>query len=209
MSFVYTTGIPAGTDIPAQSAPLFAANFSYINVMANRDHFMTLNSANSNDGTHRQVTLTNQSSGPGFVGGNAALYSGKVSGGNSYPIWQNSDGSTFMFSVDPSLHTNGYTGLPGGGSQGIILQWGFVNVTLSGGQASDTVTFSTSNIAFPNNCWNVVTGIYYIGSTAPSSSSGTTLYIKSDSISKTEFDWTMVSGSSVKTQGFYWLAIGN
>lgn len=200
MSFVYTPGIPSGTDIPAQSAPLFAANFSYINTMVNRDHFMTRDTANSNDGTHRQVTLTNEAA-PGFSGGNAALYSQLIAG-DSWPTWQNTGSSNVLFSVDPKISGNGYTGLPGISTAGAIIQWG--NVASTGG--SGTVTFATSNIAFTTSCYMVIASLYY-ETTAPTSSSGQYVTIDKDTLSNTKFDWTVVASSSA-IKGFYWLAIG-
>lgn len=195
MTFVYTPGIPLGTNIPAQSAPLFAANFSYINSMLSRDHSMTLNSANVNDGTHKQVTLTNQSA-PGFTGGNGALYAA-LRLGNSWPVWQNALGSTFLTTGPTSAGSNGFTYLTGG----ILLQWGQI-VT---GSTSGTVTFSAANVAFPTACFAVFAVPFYTGGVPSSAGNITT---NTATLSATKFDWKLATASGTYT-GFYWLAIGN
>lgn len=200
MTFVYTPGIPAGTDIPAQSAPLFLANFSYINSMMNRDHYMTRNSANANDGTHKQVTFTNEAA-PGFSGANSALFAQLING-DSWPSWQNTSGTNVMFSVNPKISGNGYTGLPGISTTGAMIQWGSVATT--GG--SNTVLFATNNINFTTSCYIVIASLYYTGS-APTSTSGNYVSIAQDTLSNSKFDWTVVTNSSA-IKGFFWLAIG-
>lgn len=202
MAFTYTPGIPAGTDIPAQSAPLFAANYSYLNSMLNHDHFMTQNSANANDGTHRQVTLTNEAA-PGFVGGNSALFAQLING-DSWPTWENTSGTNVMFSVNPKISGNGYTGLPGISSIGAMVQWGSVKVSGSG-NSNGTVTFATSNIAFNTSCYIVLAQVLYTGS--GTSSTSQVVYIAQDTLSNTKFDWILNRNSS-SIYGFFWLAIG-
>ncbi len=172
--------------------------------MLNRDHFMTQNSANVNDGTHRQVTLTNQT-GPGFAGGNAALYCQAFSG-ISFPKWENSAGTIFLFNVNPVMAVNGYSGMPGGSTRGVIVQWGRVSVAAGSGQFTGTVTFATNNIAFPSNCFVVLAQILYTGS--PTSSGSQVVYIAQDTLSNTKFDWA-VNKTSSSIYGFNWIAIGN
>lgn len=203
MAFTYTPGIPAGTDIPAQSASLFAANFSYLPVVLNRDHIITKNSANPGEGTHRQVTLTNQT-GPGFAGGNAALYC-QNTGGDSFPKWQNTAGTKFMFAVNPQVLNNGYTGLPGTSTLGVILQWGFVTTSAP---STGKVTFNVNGISFPTACFTVITTPFYstvLPNTVPSDKAS--IAIDDSAISKTSFKWSFNTNSS-QYLGFYWVAIG-
>lgn len=201
MSFVYTPGIPLGTDIPAQSAPLFLANFSYLNTMLNRDHFMTRNTANSNDGIHRQVTLRNQTLSPGHAGGNSALWSA-TNGTDSFPRWSNTSGDTVFFSVDPVLANNGYTSMPGNSTRAVIVQWGQLTSTIS--SPFQTLNFT---IPFPNACYAVYTQPYGSG-TPPSSGEQATVVIRRSTVSTTSFQWVFKTNSS-EYFGFYWLAIGS
>lgn len=60
MSFVYTPAIPQLTDIPSQSAPLFAANYSYLQSWGNKDHNFSSNTANATDGYHKVIHNINQ-----------------------------------------------------------------------------------------------------------------------------------------------------
>lgn len=58
MSFAYTVNIPQGTDIPRQSAPLFAANFSYLGAFLAVDHTYSANSGGTGEGQHKWVRFT-------------------------------------------------------------------------------------------------------------------------------------------------------
>lgn len=100
---------------------------------------------------------------------------------------------------NPSLHTNGYTYLPGG----IILQWGKKTT----GSTSGTQNFNAANISFTNNCWQVLTVPFYSG-TPPTTTQGISVTIDSTTLSKLSFDWTILAGGNAIT-GFYWMAIGN
>ena len=100
----------------------------------------------------------------------------------------------------PLAATNGYTSLPGG----FIIQWGFKAQT---SQGTGTVLFTTSNINFPNNCFNVTaTAVYNSNSANPSGSS--VMQIDTHTLSKLKFEYKMFTNSSAYT-GFYWFAIGN
>lgn len=90
-----------------------------------------------------------------------------------------------------SASTNGYVWIGG-----ILLQWGIVNSPGSSG----TVTFATSNVSFPNNCFNVLLSVRRDGSTSAQG-----FYINGLP-GKTSFGYT---GSSSSSQALYWTAIGN
>lgn len=110
---------------------------------------------------------------------------------------------------------NGYTFIPGG----LILQWGFVNGSHAMGSppvnvfdAGDTgtVTFATSNIAFPNSIINVFTQVYFTSTSsqgAPSNSSAITISIDFATMTKTQFKWKFVGSGSSYTK-FTWYALG-
>lgn len=102
----------------------------------------------------------------------------------------------------PVRADNGYTFLPGG----IILQWGRVS---SAPTTSFTpLLFVTSNINFPNDCFNIWTQPYGSG-TPPGGTTGTaTVDIRRSTISSTGFEWVFVSPST-QYIGFSWIAIGN
>jgi hypothetical protein len=91
--------------------------------------------------------------------------------------------------------TNGYQWIGG-----VLLQWGIVSSLSSTG----TVTFATSNVSFPNNCFNIqMTLIAHSGGTS-SSNTGAPI---TGTISKNAFNYSYTGSSSYV--GFYWLAIGN
>jgi hypothetical protein len=90
-----------------------------------------------------------------------------------------------------SQNTNGYAWVGG-----ILMQWGVVTTPGTTG----TVSFATSNVNFPNNCFNVTLTCRYDGA----------LFAASFSLkglpSKTAFVYT---GSTVNSTDLYWVAIGN
>ncbi len=106
--------------------------------------------------------------------------------------------SQLTSNIQPLASTNGYTYIAGG----LIVQWGQITSTASTFQ---TLTFSTNNKAFPNNCFAVFTQPY--GSNTPASSQAT-VDIRKSTLSKTSFDWAFVTNSGQYT-GFFWVAIGN
>lgn len=102
----------------------------------------------------------------------------------------------------PVSADNGYTFIPGG----LILQWGRIS---SGPTTSFTpLLFTTANIDFPNDCFNVWTQPYGSG-TPPGGTTGTaTVDIRRSTISNTGFEWVFISPSS-QYIGFSWIALGN
>lgn len=102
--------------------------------------------------------------------------------------------------------TNGYTFLTGG----FILQWGIVNGTtlpdnhFSPG-VSNSVNFSTNNIAFPNNCFTIWTQGFYKTTNLPTNAATFAIL---NTFSKTGFVWRAAT-QSVAYTSFMWIALGN
>ncbi len=124
MTFTYTPITPQGSHFPANDRPLMTANFQYLQNFGNRDHeFTLLSGVNTQDGTHRQVTLNDQAStGPGFTGASSALFSSAVNA-VSQLFFQNSGGIvqlTDQRANIPTLLPNGGTYIPGG----LLMIWG-------------------------------------------------------------------------------------
>lgn len=105
-------------------------------------------------------------------------------------------GPNFGFGV-PVGHgivgTNGFRVHP----DGTIEQWGLFTGAVNG---SNTVTFATANIAFPNACFNVqctLSGVVNLTAT-----------IFAGTVSKTGFHAT-IDDSTATADTFYWRAVGN
>lgn len=96
-----------------------------------------------------------------------------------------------------SLSTNGYSWMGG-----ILLQWGQVTTSLSGG-TTGIVTFP---VTFPNNIFNIQTLMGFSGSPPSNSNSGTIAFV--NPVSRTAFSWRCLTTSG-QYKTFYWLAIGN
>ena len=89
---------------------------------------------------------------------------------------------------------------------GILIQWGRRTLTGSQGELG-TILFSTYNIDFPNDIFNIqATLICKAGGT---SSSDNTLSLVNGSISNTSFQYQYNGNGSGSYPAFFWLAIGN
>lgn len=144
--FAYNNDIPDAPNNPSQDQPLMKTNTNSTDDIIDVDHF-SFNQVKG--GSHKQVTLTNKAA-PGLGDGDGAMYA-NLSGGNSWPFWQNALGSFQILGPLPSLitplaATNGFTYLPGG----IIFQWGAF--TMPSG-ASGNINYP---MVFPNNVFSVV-----------------------------------------------------
>jgi hypothetical protein len=203
-TYTYDPTVPNGNDPPRNDQPFMQTNSASIFGIIGVDH-VGFNIANG--GAHKQTQLKETLGGSGTIPigllGNTyeTIYSSVTSG--SGDLWfvrgASPTGIQLTGPGTPSALANGYTFLPGG----LLIQWGVVNTTSSSG----TVTFSTANIAFPNNCFNVqTTAKYNSGVGTPSSQAN--YAPDSMSISPTSFNWTLVTSSSL-WRGFYWIAIGN
>lgn len=127
----YERGIPNGPDNPSNDQPDMKINNDSNDSIWTADHF---GFRNNKGGRHKQVTLTNESA-PGIAEGDGALYASLINS-QSWPVWQNSLGSTVMLSSATSRVGNGYASLPGK----ILIQWG-----------SAVVSFGTHSINFNTN----------------------------------------------------------
>jgi len=196
-NFPYNMGIPNPPDNPSQDVPKMKVNTDSTANLINVDH---VGFGLNNGGTHRQVTLTNEAA-PAIPPGTNSAFFANAFRGDSWPFFKN--GSLTGLVMGPGSQAfNGYGFL----SLGLLLQWGFVNQVLSNGDTG-TVTFATSNVAFPNFCFTVFTTPYY--TTAGTNPDGAaSISINDTTKSSTKFDWTFNSNSS-KYKGFYWVAIGN
>jgi len=151
----------------------------------------------ANAGKHKFMQMPQQSSAPTTAAGDIALYSKLVSSIPRLFLRQESSGTEIQMSgINPSAATNGYTFLPGG----LLLQWG-IKTPLS---STGTVTFATSNINFPNNCFNVSCTL--ISSPGGTSSSNTIAPITA-TVTGNGFNYSYTGSSSYVA--FYWQAIGN
>lgn len=206
-NFGYNNNVPNGPDDPADDQPEMLTNTQSISGLINVDH---VNFNTDNGGFHKQSTYL-QESPPGLNGGPANLTGvlfGGVNSNDTWPHWQNTtSGSIGVLLANgvPLLANNGYTFVTGG----TILQWGRNTAVTSGsfssGSASGTVTFSSANISFTNNCFLVLTIPFYT-STAPNGAGS--VDVDNASLSRTAFNWKFNSNSGSYT-GFYWFAIGN
>jgi hypothetical protein len=201
MNLTYNTGVPNPPNRPSADVPLMQINTNNIPTLIGVDHFQFQNNFG---GYHQQVHLVNESA-PGIGTASGVLYA-NLATSQSWPFWQNALGS-FQLMGQNSAATNGYVTIPGG----IILQWGsntaVTEGSFAGGTANGTVTFATANIAFPTNCFNVIS-IPFWTSTPPSSTGTGTATPDTSTLTRTAFNWKFNSNSSAYT-GFFWIAIGN
>lgn len=212
----YQPGVPTGSVPLNQDYLNLQANFTQINSQFLVDHVpLTSTSGTPPNGYHTDIHLvpvsTTASNPPnnqpinGYTAtsGYGQIFNAQINDGinTDEALFFLSGGNRLMQltrNFVPVTANNGYTFLPGG----LILQWGQVTSTASSFQ---TLTFATNNIAFPNNCFAVFTQIYGSGTVAGGTG---TIDIRKSTVSKTSFQWAMVTSSS-QYSGFYWVAIGN
>lgn len=212
----YNPLVPTGTIPLNLDYKNLQRNFNQIDITYGVDHVPMTDTTNKN-GYHKTIhsvpfstagiapaNATNQPvTSPTSVVGVSEIFTAIINDGittASALYFQTDTGllSQLTRNFQPSANTNGFTYLPGG----IILQWG-KKATSTGNQH---VTFATSNMAFPNNCWCVVAVPFYNGSSTSSASQA--VYIAEDTILKTRFDYVLnASSSSIK--GIFWIALGN
>ena len=192
-TFDYFDNIPAAPNNPSADQPLMLTNTQSIDSIIAVDHY-SFESATSIDGTHKQVTLTNES-GPGIPAGTNAVFHANNYLGNSWPYWQNALGDFLILSGDTLAAANGYSFI----SQGILLQWGTGTIAAQGTSTS----FSFTKV-FPNNVFAIVLGFINNQGNSPSANSA---FIKSGT--QTTSGFTVTNSSSSSTQAIYYIAIGN
>lgn len=206
----YQPGIPTGSVPLNQDYLNIQGNFQQLDTSFGVDHVAFSNG--TNNGYHTDIHLvpvsvfpppTTSAAGQLYcntvndgVNNDTALYF-LTAGGRNIKLTEN---------FSPVTGGNGYTFLPGG----LILQWGVVNGTHGGflnGGDTGTVTFATSNIAFPNNCFSVWTQLQFTNGSPPSSTNTGTVGVASN-FTKTAFNWACTTNSGSYTK-FFWVALGN
>lgn len=142
----FTVNTPQAANFPANDQPLMNANNGYLQQFGQRDHQFTLTGAvNNTDGTHKQLTLTNEGA-PGFTGASSVVFA-NTDGTNSQLFFQNASGTaqitaqkTGVPAAAASSGVNaGVSYLPGG----LLFQWG-VGVSNGSKQVSFNVNFNTA-----------------------------------------------------------------
>lgn len=191
----FTTGIPAQNNNPSKDQPDMLQNNDNIPVFVGIDHY-GFNVSTNNSGTHKKVTLSNLAMGPGFTGGDGVLYAGLFNG-DSWPVWQNTTGSTILASSATNASANGYASLPGG----LLVQWG---QSAGSGLSSVPVSFNTNFTSAGVN--TPAYSVVVTASRAASSPGNSDSYIVQGSISASGF--TIFNNGSHTFTGWYWIAIG-
>jgi hypothetical protein len=159
-------------------------------------------------GYHNVARWVPKAGNPVAIAGYGQLYSRTVSGDQQL-FWETGNGvvSQITSGVAPVAGANGRTTFPGG----LILQWGFVNGTHGGGSFNggdtNTVTFATTGIAFPSNCFNIWTQPFYPVGNPPGNASTATIAVATN-FTRLAFTWTFCTVSASYTR-FFWFAIGN
>lgn len=200
LNWSYVNNIPFATNKPSVDQPDMKLNTeSTFNILA-VDHFGF--NAN-NGGTHQQAQLLNVPGGSGAIpaglqgNGFETLYSSATAGAGE--LWfvrgASPTGIQLTGPGTPSAVGNGSTFLPGG----ILMQWGTKNIASQG--TATTVTFPST---FPNNVFSIT---FACVNTQGNSPSANNIYIKSGSITTSQFVAT--NSSSGGTTAINWIAIGN
>ena len=191
----YTQNTPLSTEFPATSQPLMLANNQYLFAFGDRDHEFTENSANGEDGTHKQVTLSNHAT-PAFAGADSVLYA-NTANGESNLFFNNAgiDGQLTSFKTGvPTNAANGCSCLPGG----LLIQWGVATGVWNN---SNTVTFP---IAFSAPAYCITANQQFGGA-------GNIQFVQISTIAATTFK-PVLQTSAGSIVGFsttiYWTAIG-
>lgn len=203
--FDYNTSVPNPPNDPADDVGAMQNNTASIAGLIAVDH---VGFNNNNGGYHDQVSFAINQTAPGLGLGVAELYA-NLANSNSWPFWQNSLGSIQLAGRN-FLATNGYITLPSQGSSPLIAQWGVVHSAGSTFQNGDfaSVAFATNNIAFPNNCFIVLTTLVYQSSIPIIPGEIANICIDWTTLSKTSFTWTYPQNSNQYNR-FFWLALGN
>jgi hypothetical protein len=199
----YQPGIPTG------QVPL---NVDYQNIQNNFDQLDTTYGVDHvkysvalNNGYHKNIHLVPNAlsvATPGF----GQLFNDTVNDGfdtDQILYFLTGTGNKLLqltSNVVPKKATNGYTFLPGG----FLLQWGIFPVKIPPASSTGAIVFATSNIDFPNNCFNVsCTLIAKVGGTG----SANTIAPIDGTVTKTGFNYSYTGTDSYVKM--YWLAIGN
>jgi hypothetical protein len=185
----YTVGIPFDGQSLSNSKPQIRSNFTVINTAFSVNH-LALGAVDQ--GKHKFLQMPQQGSAPSTALNEGGLYAKDVSGITSL-FWrqENNGAEVRLTGVTPVALKNGYSTLPGG----LIIQWGSISTV----NFNTPVLFATSNINFPNNCFQVFAQTH---NTTVSSS----IIWSVINISTTGFNLGTFSPFGIP---FSWFAIGN
>lgn len=211
----YNPNIPQATDFLADSQLDIKNNFNQANTTFGVNH-IAFNVAPDN-GLHKWVQMPlvanyaaitpapaasqdvvySKTATSEAAGTETNLFMSPDASGNEYQLTRTVTGKFSSFGTTAA--NKGWTFLPGG----LLLQYGFVNGTLSGG-TSASITFP---VAFTTGVFSLQTSLAYT-TTAPSSTGGVgNVTFDTASLSTTGFTYTVITNSSAYKR-FYWVAIG-
>ena len=193
----YTPGYPPDGSSLGQTKSTIRNNLDGTFQTLGVDHVNNNGQPGSNPaGYHTVIHVVPQASNPGTVSGFGQLFSKSINSviTDTALFWKTGTGLLQQLTMNftPQANTNGFTFLPGG----LILQWGVVSSPGSSG----TVNFATSNMNFPNNCYNVS-----LTQRRDGSSSTQGMYLNG-APTNTSFSY---NGSSSSDTALFWTAIGN
>lgn len=199
-NFAYNRDVPDATHNPSTDQPDMKINTNSTDSIIAVDHYSFQEQLNQ-DGYHKQSTYPTLGVAPATLALQGAVYTKNVGAGVTQLFYRRESlGAEIQLTgLSTVAANNGYITLPGG----IIIQWGVVNTILTAG----TVLFVTSNINFPNACFNIQTTAKYNSTVGVPNGSGN-YGPDSSTFDQTGFDWILASNSN-SWRGFFWTAIGN
>lgn len=209
-SFTYTTNIPDENNNPSTDQPNMKVNTNSINSIIGVDHYSF---GTGNDGYHNAAHFVARSD-PAVVPSTNILYSKSytpdTTGGTAdIQLFSETAGGTIA-QLTGLLTTNTATSDGWAWVGGILIQWGFVSVTVA--SQSGTVTFKDripGAIPFPNSIFSVNATLFV--DDGLSSALLQTSSIAVSAANKTRFKYKFAVPNTVvsSSNGFYWTAIGN
>lgn len=190
---------PAPNDLLSDSQLDIQTNFSTSNTSFGLNHY-SFDNLTVKNGKHKFVEMPNSALPVGLAATEGTLYTKTAAAASELYYTRDASGIEIQMTGPdkPVATTNGHTFLPGG----ILMQWGQITSTNS---SFTPLLFATANIDFPNNCFDVFTQPFGSGNVP---GGACTIEVRKSTISKTKFDWVMVTNSGEYT-GFFWWAIGN
>lgn len=204
--FSYNDNIPDAPNNPSNDQPKMKENFNSIDSIIDTDHY----SFETNlDGYHKDIHIISRTGNPVVpvtIPRNGVLYT------KEYVAPLATDTQLFYESATGIIAqlTGRFAGNNGWAWMGgMLVQWGFVSTNFASGSNTGTVTFASrapNMIAFPNNCFVVLTTPLVSFTNLPSSQASVS--IRSSSLSNLIFEYQFLSNSS-DYKGFMWAAIGN
>ncbi len=192
-TYSYNRDIPEANNDPSVDQPDMKINTNSIDDLINVDH---VSFELPNGGLHRQVTLLNKTS----VANPTGQLNAFTFNGNTWPVWTNALGNTFMLSRATLALQEGSCSLPGG----LTMQWGRQMTSISG------VTTGTINypVSFLSAVY-VVTTTPLHSNAAPPLAACSVSARTSSLTSLTSFQWRAEYQGAIAYEGFSWIAIGN